>query len=115
MLNCDPVVAGGFANNPFAAKAADAAIPFTTKWPWRRVMNAVIVYVRHAGLKLKRELNTSFAIRCEHGPGSPWDCELAPAHHPTPRRAVVFPALANVLTDLAWSHRRSHDVFQTGA
>jgi hypothetical protein len=67
MLNRDPMVGGKFADDPFPAKSADAAVLFAAKRSRGRIMNAVIVYVRHASLKFQRELNATFAIFCEHG------------------------------------------------
>src|SRR5579862_6789735 len=67
ILDCDPMVAGEFANDPFAAKSTDAAIFLAAKWSCRSVMNAVVVDVRHADLELLRELNTPLTILREHG------------------------------------------------
>ena len=61
------MMAGKFADDPFTAKAVDAAILFAAKWTCRCVMNAVVVCMRHASLKLQRELNAPLAIFCENG------------------------------------------------
>src|SRR6185503_9748821 len=67
MLDRDPMVGGKFADDPFPTKSADAAVLLAAKRSCRRIMNAVVVYMRHASLKLQRELNATFAVLCEHG------------------------------------------------
>jgi hypothetical protein len=57
---------GKFADDPLAAESADAAVPFAAKRSRRSIIDAVIVYMRHACLNPQRKLHTPFAISCGH-------------------------------------------------
>src|SRR6266481_2810526 len=54
VANGDPMISRKFADNPFAAKAAETAILLPSKWSSKRFGEGGVVYVGHASLYSQR-------------------------------------------------------------
>ena len=71
MANGDPMISRKFADNPFAAKAAETAILLPSKWSSKRFGEGGVVYVGHASLYSQRKPSASLDVAGKYCTGQP--------------------------------------------
>ena len=69
MANGDPMISRKFADNPFAAKAAETAILLPSKWSSKRFGEGGVVYVGHASLYSQRKPSASLDVAGKYRTG----------------------------------------------
>src|SRR5438552_18382503 len=71
VANGDPMIFRKFADNPFAAKAAETAILLPSKWSSKRFGEGGVVYVGHASLYSQRKQSASLDVAGKYRTGQP--------------------------------------------
>src|SRR5258708_7359336 len=71
VANGDPMISRKFADNPFAAKAAETAILLPSKWSSKRFGEGGVVYVGHASLYSQRKPSASLDVAGKYRTGQP--------------------------------------------
>src|SRR5690606_5302199 len=69
MLNGQPLVAGKRLHRPITAEAADAGILFAAEWIIGKIVDGLIVYLRHARLEPLGERRRTLHVLAEHAAG----------------------------------------------